>query len=131
MEYISSVAKLSEWKTPAYGKKAKEDDKKKDKANNKKIIFHSQLKDNEVSDWTKKGTTLGTATNLVRTLATTPGNYLNPGQYQELIQTRAQKNRYIYRFFDYDKLKKMKTTKKLKWPCKKHKFSFFFPMQLT
>lgn len=105
-EYISCLSKISEWKSPVYGKRAKDDGKKKDKAN-KKILLLSQIKESDLTDLIQKGSLIGEATNTVRHLASLPGNYLNPEQYQEILKDRAIKNKFIYRFFDYDKLNKM------------------------
>jgi leucyl aminopeptidase len=106
IDNFACLVKISEWKHPSYGKKAKGDTDKK-KENKKKTYVQSQVKDGDLKTLTHKGSILGDANNLVRTLALMPSNILNPLKYQEILQERAQKGKYIYRFMDVEKLKKM------------------------
>lgn len=108
LELYATLIKISDFKPPVYGKKAKEQaaDKKKEK-NKKKTFFSTQLKDSDLQSIITKGKVLGEANNLVRTLAMMPPNVLNPLKYQDILQQRAQKGKYIYRFIDVQKLQNM------------------------
>lgn len=106
-DFFATLTKIGEWKSPVYGKKAKEQSSDKKKEPKKKTFVQSQLKDSELQALTAKGNALGDANNLVRTLATMPSNILNPLKYQDILQERAQKNKYIYRFIDVKKLQNM------------------------
>ncbi len=109
----SLLAEAGKWKSPEYGLRAKKstaDKKKEGKKDNKKqkTYILSQLKETEISESVRKGTLLGEANNTVRTLASMPSNILNAGKYQDILQERAQKGKYIYRFVDVNKLENMK-----------------------
>ena len=107
LDFYATLLKVSEWKAPAYGKKLKEQNSEKKKEVKRKTFVNCQLKDSEVQTATTKGLSLGEANNLVRTLASMPSNYLNPLKYQEILQERAQRGKYIYRFIDVKKLQNM------------------------
>lgn len=106
-DFYATLTKISEWKSPVYGKKAKDQTSEKKKESKKKTFVQTQLKDGEIQAVTLKGNILGDANNLVRTLATMPSNILNPAKYQEILHERAQKGKYIYRFIDVKKLQNM------------------------
>jgi leucyl aminopeptidase len=105
-ELFATLVKVGDFKPPVYGKKAKEQtaEKKKESKNKKKTYIQSQVKESDLQAITTKGTVLGEANNLVRSLAMMPPNVLNPLKYQDILQERAQKGKYIYRFIDVQKL---------------------------
>src|SRR5690606_5633571 len=84
VNFYSTLTVTGSWKGPVYGLRAKKSasDKKKENKRQKTFVV-SQLKDNEISELTAKGTLLGDANNLVRTLASMPSNILNSGKYQD------------------------------------------------
>ncbi|MES2769143.1 MAG: leucyl aminopeptidase family protein [Bdellovibrionota bacterium] len=106
-DFYATLTKIGEWKSPVYGKKAKEQSSEKKKETKKKTFIQSQIKDSDLQSITSKGSILGEANNLVRTLASMPSNVLNPLKYQDILQERAQKGKYIYRFIDVNKLQNM------------------------
>lgn len=106
-DFYATLVKVSEWKAPLYGKKAKEQASEKKKETKKKTYIQTQLKDSELGAVTGKGSILGDANNLVRTLASMPSNVLNPTKYQDILHERAQRGKYIYRFIDVNKLQNM------------------------
>lgn len=107
VDFYSSLVKIAEWKAPVYGKKAKEQASEKKKEVKRKTFVQSQIKESDLSTLANKGSILGNANNLVRTLAAMPSNILNPSKYQEILHQRAQKGKYIYRFIDVKKLQNM------------------------
>ncbi len=106
-DFYATLAKVSEWKAPVYGKKAKEQASEKKKELKRKTFIQTQIKESELAGLTSKGTILGDANNLVRTLASMPSNILNPSKYQDILHQRAQKGKYIFRFIDAKKLQNM------------------------
>lgn len=107
IDFYASFCKLQSWKSPVYGKKAKENLGEKKKDVKKKTVVEAVIKDSDFKEIISRGIFLGEANNLVRTLAVMPSNILNPEKYQSILQERAQKGKYIYRFFGQDSLKKM------------------------
>lgn len=109
LNFYSALTLIGSWKAPVYGLRAKKTlaDKKKESRKQKTFLV-TQLKETELSDVTSKGKLLGEANNLVRTLASMPSNILNAAKYQDILQERAQKGKFIYRFIDVNKLENMK-----------------------
>ncbi len=99
---LSSLVYLGKWNTPSYGKKNK---LKRDKTK-KDFGFYSDL--TEISELIDKGKLIAEGTNLVRTLALTPTNYLTSSIFVQECKNIVKKLKNVeYDFIDETQLKKL------------------------
>ncbi len=100
---IASLAVLEDWDHPKRTKK------KSEKKENKTSEFHfaSKLAPTELKDTVLSGSRVASATNLVRTLAETPSNFLKPNHYRDLVKARAKDRGYKFEFLDIKALEKL------------------------
>lgn len=111
LEALVSLSVLETWKHPKYSTKIKSDDSpKKADASDKPSSFDAVtvLSQAEIDEITKVQVSLAGATNLVRTLADTPANYLKPDHYRELVQKRSKDLGYKFEFWSIKDLEKLK-----------------------
>ncbi len=105
VEAIASFSEISQWESPKYGKASK----KKISQNEKKTIaLTTSLSKPSVKKIIHRGLELGRANNLVRTLATTPSNFLTPKLYTDLVKERATQKKYKMEFWSKKQLKTWK-----------------------
>ena len=101
---LTSMVHLIQWKYPTYGKKAKK--KKREKKN---FGFYSSLNEKKLSDVMGSGEAIAEGTNLARTLATTPTNYMTA---KDLVEEARKVSKRLYgssfKFINENKLKEMK-----------------------
>lgn len=108
VEGAASLLELRKWKPPVYGQRAeKTDEDKKDKGKVEGLEIYSGLSPRDAAVAVERGLLSAQGTNLVRTLAETPGNYLNPTLYRKRIQEIAKEKKLGFEFLDEKKLKAM------------------------
>lgn len=105
VEAVASFNEISQWKSPKYGKAAQKDTSQNEK---KTITLTTSLSKPVINKMINKGLELGRANNLVRTLATTPSNFLTPKLYTNLIKDRATQKKYKMEFWSKKQLKTWK-----------------------
>lgn len=102
---LSSLSLLSQWKYPSYGRKSKKQKANKEK---KEFGFYSTLDQEEVNGLISDGEFMAEGTNLARTLASTPTNYMKSKDLMLAAKKISQKHRDIrFEFINEKKLKEM------------------------
>ncbi len=106
-EGMASLFELVEWKGPEYGLRTKASNKEKaDKdSSSTKIEICAKISSSKLKVIFEKFLQVAQGTNLVRTLAETPGNYLNPSSYRKEIEKFSKDNKLKFEFIDQKKLK--------------------------
>lgn len=97
---LYSLVKLCEWEYPQYGKRAGGKEKTK-----KECLFHTYLEEHIYEEHMLAGYTTAMGTNLARTLAATPTNYMRSKDLVAAAEDVANKNRVVFNFIGESQLK--------------------------
>lgn len=109
LEGLVSLAVLESWKHPKFsGIKSESSEPAKKTGKPNQFDYLGTLSTSEISQLCLQQSSLASSTNLVRTLADTPANFLKPDAYSSLVKSRAKDLGYKFEFLSIADLKKLK-----------------------
>lgn len=102
---LSSAIHLYQWSYPTYGKKSKKKSSRKVK---KEYGFYSNLDNDKIDELIGYGEAIAKGTNLARTMASTPSNYMDSKALKNKAAEVAKKTKTSFKFIDENALKNFK-----------------------